>query len=161
MQIEDKMAVSIHYTLKDNAGEIIDSSQGDEPLVYLHGTGGLGPGLEKELTSKAVGDAFDVTIAPEDGYGVRDDSLVQEVPRDAFQDVKDLEVGMQFHTQAPDGEGILPVTITALKDEEVTIDLNHPLAGETLNFHIEVIDIRAATKDELAHGHVHGAGCQH
>ncbi len=158
MQITDKAAVSIHYTLTNPGGEQLDSSRGEEPLLYLHGAGNIIPGLEAALTGKSVGDKFNVSIAPAHAYGEIDPGMVQVVSKRMFEDM-DLEIGMQFHADVSHGSGI--ITVTEINGDDVTVDGNHPLAGETLIFDVEVIDVRPATADELAHGHIHGAGCQH
>jgi FKBP-type peptidyl-prolyl cis-trans isomerase SlyD len=158
MQITDKAAVSIHYTLTTPGGEQLDSSIGDEPLLYLHGMANIIPGLEAALVGKSVGDKFNVSIEPAPAYGEIDPEMVQVVSKRMFEDM-DLEVGMQFHADVSHGSGI--ITVTEIDGDDVTVDGNHPLAGETLIFDVEVIDVRPATADELAHGHVHGAGCNH
>lgn len=158
MQIAQNTAVTIHYTLTNNQGEELDSSIGGEPLVYLHGTGNIIPGLENALTGKSVGEKLDVSIAPDQAYGERDDSMIQIVSKKMFDDM-DIEIGMQFHADVSYGAGI--ITITAIDGDDVTIDGNHPLAGVGLNFSVEVVDVRPATADELSHGHIHGAGCHH
>ncbi|MGZ4959877.1 MAG: FKBP-type peptidyl-prolyl cis-trans isomerase [Methylomonas sp.] len=158
MQITDNTAVSIHYTLTNNDGEQLDTSIGDEPLVYLQGAGNIIPGLEAALAGKNVGDRLNVTISPEQAYGAIDENMVQVVSRKMFEGME-IEVGMQFHADVSYGTGI--ITITEIDGEDVTIDGNHPLAGESLTFDVEVIDVRPATEDELSHGHVHGAGCHH
>ncbi len=158
MQITDKSAVSIHYTLTNPGGEELDSSRGDEPLAYLHGQGNIIPGLESALTGKSVGDIFNVTIAPADAYGEIDPNMVQVVSRRMFEDMP-IEIGMQFHADVSHGSGI--ITITEINGDDVTVDGNHPLAGETLIFDVEVMSVRPATADELAHGHIHGQGCNH
>ncbi len=158
MQITDKAAVSIHYTLTTPGGEQLDSSIGDEPLLYLHGMGNIIPGLEAALVGKSVGDKFNVSIEPAQAYGEIDPEMVQVVSKRMFEDM-DLEVGMQFHADVSHGSGI--ITVTEIDGDDVTVDGNHPLAGETLIFDVEVIDVRPATADELAHGPVHGAGCNH
>ena len=158
--VEKNMAVEIHYTLTNDAGETVDSSQGEAPLPYIHGMENLVPGLEKELEGKKVGDKIKTSIAPADGYGDRNPELTQAVPRDVFQFDGDIEVGMRFEAEAE--HGIELVTVIAVDDEVVTIDANHPLAGETLNFDVEIMSIREATSEELEHGHVHGeGGCGH
>jgi len=160
MQISQDMVVSIHYTLTDKAGETIDSSvEGGEPLAYLHGHGNIVPGLENALTGKTIGDKFDVSVEPAEGYGEHYAELVQQVPREAFEGVEHLEPGMQF--QADTGSGPRLFTITEVNGETVTVDGNHPLAGEVLNFAIEVTAVRAASEEELSHGHVHGEGGHH
>lgn len=158
MQITDKAAVSIYYTLTTPGGEQLDSSIGEEPLLYLHGMGNIIPGLEAALVGKSVGDKFNVSIEPAQAYGEIDPEMVQVVSKRMFEDM-DLEVGMQFHADVSHGSGI--ITVTEIDGDDVTVDGNHPLAGETLIFDVEVIDVRPATADELEHGHVHGAGCNH
>ncbi len=155
MQIEDQKVVSIEYTLTDGEGNVIDSSNGREPLAYLHGAGNIIPGLEKALTGKSTGDSLTANIPPGDAYGEKDPQLVQAVPRDRFP-ANDIKVGMQF--QAQGGGQSRVVTVVKVDPDNVTIDANHPLAGQTLNFDVKVVDVRDATQEELSHGHVHGAG---
>ena len=159
MKIADKTVVSIHYTLTNALGETIDSPVGQDPLVYLQGAQNIIPGLENALTGKAVGDALQVTVEPAEGYGEIRDELIQEVDRSAFQGVEDIDVGMQFMAQTPWGEQ--PVTVVKVEGEQITLDGNHQLAGETLNFDVEVVEVREATAEEVEHGHVHGAGGHH
>ena len=159
MQVADNMAVSIHYTLTNDDGEVLDSSIGDEALVYLHGVGSIIPGLEKALHGKTVGDKFRVRIDPEDAYGELMEEMVQVISRDMFEGIDNIEVGMQFHADVSSGSGV--VTVVNIEDDDITIDGNHPLAGLALTFDVEVIDVRAATEEEAAHGHIHGAGCHH
>ena len=159
MQIADKSVVAIDYTLTDDQGEVIDSSEGGEPLWYLHGFENIVPGLERELTGKKVGDQFQVSISPVDGYGERDTELEQEIARDQFEDVDEIEQGMQFHAETD--EGYLVFTVIEVGDDMVTVDGNHPLAGMTLNFDVTVREIRSATPEEIEHGHVHGPGGHH
>ncbi|NKF21071.1 FKBP-type peptidyl-prolyl cis-trans isomerase [Solimonas marina] len=159
MEIADQRVVSMHYTLTNDKGEVIDSSQGNEPLAYLHGAGNIIPGLEKALAGKQAGDKLTVKIAPADGYGERNDALIQQVPRRAFQGVDDIKPGMRFNAQGP--QGPVQVTVTRVAGDMVTIDGNHPLAGEALNFDVEVTEVRAASAEEMQHGHVHGPGGHH
>jgi len=156
MKISKDRVVSIDYTLKDVNGEVIDTSDGRAPLDYIHGSGSIIQGLENALEGKAVGDELTVTISPEEAYGLRDDSLAQSVDRKIFETEEDLQVGMQF--QAPSEQGMMIVTVTEIKDDSVTVDTNHPLAGETLHFDVAVVDVRDATEEELGHGHAHGSG---
>ncbi len=158
MQISRNSAVSIHYTLTNDAGEVLDSSVGEEPLLYLHGTGNIIAGLEQALNGKSAGDKFEVTVPAAEAYGEVDESMVQVAPLSMFQGME-VEVGMQFHADVSHGNGI--ITITAVEGDEVTIDGNHPLAGQALTFAVEVVSVRPATAEELAHGHVHGDGCHH
>ncbi|QDU57815.1 FKBP-type peptidyl-prolyl cis-trans isomerase [Aeoliella mucimassa] len=156
MPIEANSAVAIDYKLTDDNGQMIDSSEGQDPLWYLHGHENIVPGLERELTGKSEGDSFKVCVAPEEGYGPRNDSLQQEVSRKNFEDAGELAPGMQF--QANTEAGPMVFTITEVTEEMVTVDANHPLAGQTLNFDITVREVREATADEIAHGHIHGPG---
>lgn len=159
MQIAANCVAYIHYTLTDDAGAVLDSSSGGEPLAYLHGSGNIIPGLEKALEGKQAGDKLKVTVAPEEGYGVRDEKLIQQVPRRVFQGVRDIKPGMRFHANA--GQGAGQVTVTQVQGDMVTIDGNHALAGVTLKFEVEIAKVREATAEELMHGHVHGAGGHH
>ena len=156
MQIAKHKVVTIDYTLTDDSGTVIDSSQGREPLAYIQGMNNIIPGLEAALEGKAAGDQLQVSIPPEDGYGERNDSLRQEVPRDRFDGAEGLEVGMQFHAQTEGGP--LVVTVTGIDGDTVTVDGNHPLAGMTLNFDVKVVGVREPSAEEMDHGHVHGPG---
>ena len=156
MQVAQNAVVAIHYTLTNDAGEKIDSSEGREPLAYLHGQGQIVPGLEKELEGKAAGDKVQAKVTPEEGYGEKIDAMVQEIPMDAFQGVESVEPGMQFQAQTENGP--LTVTVTKVEGETATVDGNHPLAGETLNFDVEIVEVREASAEELEHGHAHGEG---
>lgn len=158
MQITNEKVVSIHYTLRDNAGKVLDSSEGRDPLHYLQGFGNLIPGMEEGLEGKTKGDKFSIVVAPEKGYGVRNEDYVQQVPVEAFGG-QQPQVGMQF--QAGNDEGRYVVTVTALEGNMVTVDANHPLAGVELHFDVEVMDVRDASAEEIAHGHVHGPGGHH
>jgi len=159
MQIAQNAVAAFHYTLTDDEGQVIDSSAGREPLTYLHGSGHIVPGLERQMEGRAAGDKFTADVVPEEGYGVRHEELMQEVPRAAFQGVEDIQPGMQFQGNGPQGQ--VNVTVTKVENDVVFIDANHPLASKTLHFAIEVTDVRGATAEELAHGHVHGAGGHH
>jgi FKBP-type peptidyl-prolyl cis-trans isomerase SlyD len=159
MQIAQNSVVSIHYTLSNDAGEVLDSSAGAAPLVYLHGAQNIVPGLEQALDGRRTGDTFDVAVPPALGYGERDPEMLHEVPRSAFQGVDEIAPGMQF--QAGGSGNGMPVVVTAVTSEMVSIDANHPLAGVTLNFKIEVVEVRDATDQERAHGHVHQGGHDH
>ncbi|NOR51835.1 MAG: peptidylprolyl isomerase [Gammaproteobacteria bacterium] len=157
MTIKEQSVVSIDYTLTNDQGEVIDSSEGNDPLAYLHGSSNIIPGLESALTGKKVGDNFKVTVQPADGYGEVNSELTQVVPSSAFEGVENIEPGMQFHAQGPEGETEM-ITVTAVDGDEVTISGNHPLAGEVLHFDVTVKEVREATEEELAHGHVHTTG---
>ena len=156
MQITKNKVVAIDYTLKSDDGELIDTSEGQEPLAYLHGVGGIIPGLERELEGKQPGDQLHVKVAPADAYGERDESLEQEVALEQFEDSENLALGMQFQVDSDDGPVV--VTVVEIDDDVVTIDGNHPMAGVNLNFDVTIREVRDATTDELSHGHVHGAG---
>lgn len=160
MNIQDNCIASIHYTLSDAEGEVIDSSEGQEPLDYLHGAANIVPGLEAALLGKTQGDKLKVTVKPEQGYGERDEHLIQELPLSMFGGVEKVEVGMEFHAETENGMQV--VEVIGIDGETVVIDGNHPLAGLDLNFEVEVTGVRSATEEELAHGHVHAAdGCGH
>jgi len=159
MQVADNMAVSIHYTLSDDDGEIIDRSESGEPLVYLHGGGNIISGLEAALHGKAVGDKFTVRIEAKDAYGEFMDDRIQVISRDMFEGIDTIEVGMQFQAEVSSGPGV--VTVTEIVGDDITIDGNHPLAGMALTFAVEIVDARPASIDEIRHGHIHGAGCSH
>ena len=148
------MIVSIHYTLTNNNGDVIDTSKDDAPLSYLHGAGNIVPGLEAALLGKTVGESLQVTVQPEDAYGERQDEMIQTVPREMFQGVEDIQPGMQFQADAPDGS-VQMIVVSAVADDEITVDANHPLAGEILNFDVSIEAVREPTAEELDHGHVH------
>jgi FKBP-type peptidyl-prolyl cis-trans isomerase SlyD len=159
VQAAPNTVVSIDYTLTDSEGEVLDQSEPGSPLVYLHGADNIIPGLEEALTGKSKGDALKVVVAPEDGYGEYDESLVAEVERDRFPDADKVELGDEFQANTPDGPRM--VTVIEIEDDSITIDANHPLAGETLHFDVKIVDIRVATAEEISHGHVHGPGGHH
>ena len=156
MHIENQKVVTLHYKLTDDSGATLDHSN-DGSFAYLHGASNIIPGLESALQGKAAGDQFDVTIPPEEGYGLRNDAMLQEVPMEMFEDPKQVQVGMQFHAQGPDNQ-MLVVTVREVREDKVVIDGNHPLAGVSLNFDVTVVDVRDATAEEIEHGHVHGPG---
>lgn len=159
MSIAQDQVVSIHYTLRDDAGEVIDRSADGAPLAYLHGHGQLIPGLERELTGKKPGERLQVKVPPAEAYGEYDQALVQKVPRRTLKGVGVPRVGMRLQAQTP--QGPRAVTVTQVSGDLVTLDGNHPLAGKSLSFEVEVAAVRPATEEELAHGHVHGAGGHH
>ena len=153
MQVEKNKVVEIDYTLKDDNGQVIDTSEGRESLSYIQGTGNLIPGVENALEGKSSGERIEVSVSPETGYGIRDDSLVLSMERDKFSEVENLEEGLRFRMDTPDGPKIF--TVVKVGDAEVIVDGNHPLAGMSLNFDITVQSVRDATTEELEHGHVH------
>ncbi len=159
MIVSKDKVVSIEYTLRDDSGEILDSSESGEPLTYLHGNGNIVPGLESQLEGKTKDDALKVSVAPADGYGEFNPGDIVQVPREQFRDVKELEIGMQFTASGPEGQRI--VTVTKIDNNIVTVDGNHPLAGKTLHFDVKIVGVRDASADELNHGHVHGTGGHH
>jgi FKBP-type peptidyl-prolyl cis-trans isomerase SlyD len=159
MVIGTDSIVTLHYTLKDDAGVIIDQSAPGEPLAYLHGHGGIIAGLEKELTGRSAGDALCVTVRPAEGYGEYDNDLVQSVPRRALRGIENIKTGMRLHAQT--AAGTRAVTVTKVIGDLVTLDGNHPLAGKSLHFDVRIEAVRAATEEELAHGHVHGPHGHH
>lgn len=153
MQAQRDNVVSIHYVLRDTDGEVIDQSADGQPLAYLHGHGNIVPGLEKAIEGHTSGDEVKATVSPEEGYGPYREELVQKVSRDAFQGVDELAPGMSFRAESDAGPMI--VTIREVEGEEVTVDGNHVLAGQTLDFTVNVEDVRKASETELEHGHVH------
>ncbi|NND82158.1 MAG: peptidylprolyl isomerase [Gammaproteobacteria bacterium] len=157
MTIKQNSVVTIHYELKNTEGEVLDSSKGQDPLVYLHGANNIIVGLEEQLEGKQVGDELTAHIAPEKGYGMPVEALIQEVPKEAFgAEVDKVEVGMRF--QAETEQGPVPVVVTAVENDTVTVDGNHPLAGQDLHFEVSVTEVRDASAEEVEHGHVHGPG---
>jgi FKBP-type peptidyl-prolyl cis-trans isomerase SlyD len=159
MQVAKDRVVRFHYTLSDAAGQVMESSQGSQPLAMLWGHGGLIAGVERALDGKQAGDSFEVTVAPEDGYGARRDDLIQRLPKKYFKQVERLKPGMVTEVHTP--QGPRAVTVRKIGLSVIDVDGNHPLAGQTLNFAIEVVDVRAASAEELDHGHVHGDGGAH
>lgn len=159
MTIKQDSVVTLHYTLKDDAGDVIDSSASRHPLSYLHGHGNLVPGLERELQGKSAGDKLSVKIEPADGYGAYDRSLVEQVPRRSLKGISNIKVGTQLRGETE--QGPRTVTVTRIVGDMVTLDANHPLAGKNLNFEVEITSVRDATEEELTHGHVHGPGGHH
>ena len=159
MQIEDQRVVVMHYTLTNDGGEVLDSSRSGEPLAFLYGSGNIIPGLEKALAGKNAGDKLQVKVVPAEGYGERDPGLVQQLPKRAFKGVGDLRVGMQLQAQGEHGMRI--ITVTKIAGDMVTVDGNHALAGVPLTFDVDIVEVRAATQEEMSHGHVHGPGGHH
>ncbi len=159
MQVARDSVVSIHYTLTNAEGEVLDSSSGGEPLAYLHGGGNIVTGLEEALEGKSAGDKLAVAVPAEKAYGTHDASLIQQVPKRAFQGVGEVKAGMRFTAQTE--QGPRQVVVTRVAGDMVTVDGNHPLAGQALNFDVQITEVRAATAEELTHGHVHGPGGHH
>ncbi len=164
MQIVPNSVVSMHYRVATSEGEQVDASTLDAPLIYLHGHGQIIPGLEETLTGKAEGHIADVTIAPEKAYGVYDDGLDLLVTKDAFpgEIQPRLLPGFRFMAEHPTAEGQVMFTVAKVDEQGIYVSGNHPLAGKTLLFHVEVVGVRAASAHELEHGHAHGGpGCGH
>lgn len=162
MQIAQHSVVTMTYTLTDDQGAIIDQADAAQPFVYLHGADNIIPGLEKHLTGKQASDSLTVTVPPAEAYGEYDERMTQQVPRAMFQGIPDEQIvaGAEFHAQTAAGNQV--IRIAAADDNSVTIDANHPLAGVTLTFAINIMDVRVATEEEIAHGHVHAhGGCGH
>lgn len=154
MKIQDNCVVSIHYTLTDDQGEVIDTSAEREPLNYLAGAGNIIPGLERELAGCSAGDKKQVVVQPADGYGEYSEDLVQTLPRESFSGIDKIEPGMEFQAQTPSGH-VQYVVVKDVSDDGITIDGNHALAGKVLNFDVSVEAVREATAEEIDHGHVH------
>ena len=159
MQIKENSVVNIHYTLTNDAGEVLDSSSGKEPLMYMHGHNNLIPGLEDQLVGKKEGDKFNADVEAEDAYGLHHEEAIQQIPLSALANIPNLEVGMQL--QASTDQGPVAVRVAEINDEHVVLDGNHPLAGERLHFAVEVVSVRDATPSELEHGHAHGGDGHH
>ena len=157
MKVGKDKVVLMHYTLKNDKGEVIDSSDGGDPLPFLQGHGNIIPGLESALEGSKVGDKLDVSIQPEEAYGERMQNAIQEIPSSALKGVDEIKVGMQLQSQDQDGNTFL-VTVTKIEDDKITVDGNHPLAGQTLHFSVSIESIRKAEAEELSHGHVHADG---
>ncbi|MBT3241845.1 MAG: peptidylprolyl isomerase [Bacteroidetes bacterium] len=156
MKIDANKVVAINYTLKSDDGTVLDSSEGKSPLPYIQGTGQLIPGLEKELEGKEVGEKMDIVIAPAEAYGEVNKEMVFDVSKEGFRGNEELKVGMQVEVEMDKGKSI--AAVTKIEDDNVTLDLNHPLAGMTLHFNVEIMEVRKASEEELSHGHVHGPG---
>jgi len=159
MEIASNTVVTLNYTLTADDKSVLDKSD-DGSFVYLHGANNIIPGLEQALAGKTAGDAVTVRIPPEEAYGPRSDDRVQAVPREMFPADAEIEPDMQFQAEGPDGQAI-SVTVVGVEEDSITIDGNHPLAGVHLNFEVDIVEVRAATSEELEHGHVHGPGGHH
>lgn len=160
MKVAENTVVSFHYALSDASGEALESSQGREPLAALIGAGNIIPGVERALIGHGPGDRVEVTVAPADAYGERREDHVQRVPKKYFRDAERLKVGMQTVLATRDGHQRV-VTVAKIGSSVIDVDLNHPMAGRTLRFELEVVDVREASSEEIAHGHVHGPGGHH
>lgn len=159
MKIEKNRVVGIHYTLTDNDGKVLDSSIGNQPLLYLHGNGNLIPGLENVLEGKRKNDRLNVKVEPELGYGEFDENMIFEVNRSQFDYSGEIKKGMQFQMHTDHGHQV--VTVSKIEGDIIVLDGNHPLAGQELNFDVEVTEVREASSDEISHGHVHHHGHHH
>jgi FKBP-type peptidyl-prolyl cis-trans isomerase SlyD len=159
VRIDKNRVVTLHYTLRDEQGTVLDSSEGRAPLTYLHGKGNIIPGLEQALAGKEAGEKLDVSVAPEQAYGARDERLVQILPRSRLPEGTQVSPGMQLRADSPKGPRLL--SVVKVERDFVTVDGNHPLAGRTLRFSVEVAEVRKATHEEVSHGHVHGPGGHH
>jgi len=159
MKVERGRVVRLHYTIRDESGATLESSRDGTPLLYLHGSGQLLTALESQIEGFSAGDAATVTVAPADAYGDRDPRGVIRAPRSTFPDDLELAPGIEVQAETPDGP--LSFLVVEIEGDEVVLDANHPMAGKTLTFDVEVLEVRAATKDEIAHGHVHGPGGHH
>jgi len=159
MKAAHGMVVTMHYTLTNDKGDVLDSSREAEPLAYLHGHGNIISGLEKALEGVEAGHKSKVTVAPAEGYGEKNDELVFEAERGQFPPDMKLAVGERVYAEGPHGP--VSFTIVELTDKGAKLDGNHPLAGQTLHFDVEIVSVREATKEETEHGHVHGAGGHH
>lgn len=158
--VAQNMVVSFHYTLKDKEGQVLDSSEGGEPLAYLHGYGQIVAGLENALLGKTAGSKFAVTVDAKEGYGERQEQLVISVPKSEWTLPAHVGAGEIVELQSPEGD-VIPARIVEINDAVVVLDANHPLAGEALFFEIELVEVRSATPEELSHGHAHGPGGHH
>ena len=159
MKIAEESVVTIHFTLKNDKGSTLESSRGDRPLAYIHGMGQMIPGLEDALTGKAKGDKVDVRLRPDQAYGERDEEMMQSIPKSEFDSVAQLKVGEQVEVNSDSGPMVL--TVIEMKNDHIVVDGNHPFAGMSLHFDVEIMDVREATAEELEHGHVHGPGGHH
>lgn len=154
MKIANHCVVAIHYTLTDQQGQQLDSSRDQDPLTYMHGTQGLIPGLERELEGREAGESFEATVQPGDAYGDINPELIQDVPLEVLDGIENLQVGMALQSRSPDGQ-VQNLVVDAIGDESATLNANHPLAGEVLCFEVSIESVRAATTEEIEHGHAH------
>jgi FKBP-type peptidyl-prolyl cis-trans isomerase SlyD len=159
MRIEKNSVVTIDFTLRDVDGDVLESSEENGPLVYMHGTGELPPGIERALEGKSAGEKIDVTVEPEEGYGEYNEELVQEIARDELEGMEDIELGHVLEVEI-ESETLL-VTVVGIEDDHIVVDGNNPFAGQTIQFQGNVLGVRAPTTEEVEHGHVHGEDCGH
>ena len=159
-KIQQDSVVKFEYTLRDDKGTVIDKSEPNEPLAYMHGHGNIVPGLESALEGKQPGDSLDVKVPPADGYGDIDKEAIFIIPRNKLPGNVKLEVGLELASRSPDGH-MFRFRVAEIREKEIVADANHPLAGENLNFSVKIIDVRPATKEELSHGHAHGGDGHH
>ena len=155
--IDDNCVVTMHYKLANGLGELIDSSQGELPLVYMQNTGALLPSLERELTGKQRGDVFEIIIYPEDGYGYSQEELIQDIPRSAFANFEDIKIGMRVKVKNKSSEAQL-VSVLEIGSDTVVVDANHALAGQVLHFEIAIVDVREPSPEELSQGYAVTSG---
>lgn len=153
--IADGKVVAFHYTLTDDDGTVIDTSSGKDPMLYLHGSNNIVPGLEKRLVGQSAGDSLQVDVPPSEGYGERQGPGAQAVPRSQMPEGVELQVGMPLQASGSDGQTVV-LWVTELTDDTVFVDLNHPLAGKTLHFDVQIVAVRGSTAVEKQHGHPHG-----
>ena len=159
MLIEKNKVVLMHYTLTDNKGEVIGSTEGDVPLAYIQGKGNIIPNLEVEMEGKKAKDKFKVNLSAEKAYGKQNPELIHVVDKSVFQGDEEITIGLKVNVQTSNGDSI--AIVTAFDDKTITLDLNHPLADKDLIFDVEVVEVRDATETEIEHGHVHGSGGHH
>ncbi|SMN11099.1 FKBP-type peptidyl-prolyl cis-trans isomerase SlyD [uncultured Candidatus Thioglobus sp.] len=162
MTVKKDKVVEMHYTLKNDAGEVIDSSKGQDPMPFLQGHGNIVPGLEKAIEGMKIGESCDVSVEPKEAYGEHHPEGIQTIPRDALQGIDNLEIGMELQSQDEQGNPFI-VRVKEIKEDTVIIDANHPLSGQMLHFNVSIESLRDATKEELEHGHIHthGSSCSH
>ncbi len=162
MTVKKDKVGEMHYTLKNDAGEVLDSSKDKAPMPFLQGHGNIVPGLEKAIEGMKVGESCDVSVEAAEAYGEHHPEGIQEIPKEALQGIDNLAVGMDLQSQDENGNPFV-VRVKEIKEDSVIIDANHPLAGQTLNFNVSIESIREATKEELEHGHIHahGGSCSH
>jgi FKBP-type peptidyl-prolyl cis-trans isomerase SlyD len=152
MKIEDNHVVRFHYTVSESGAGQLESSREGEPLSILFGHGNIIPGLEEAFRGREAGESFNVSVGPEQGYGLRRDGMVQRVPRKHFKGAK-LVPGQQVVLPTPQGQRAM--TIQKVGMSVVDVDLNHPMAGKTLDFDVEILEVRPATESEIEHRHAH------